>query len=160
MSSHITFVAGLAAATIVLGGCQQEVLRPANLACDFTSYLNAPPAGPVLLEPLPGTLTPVPLNTVRITDPRIGNKVLVQAVEARRTETGTVEVMARLVNCTDFPLNVQGRTMFLDASNMDAEPPSGWRRVFLSPRALGQYAEKSTDVTRVANFTVELREGE
>ncbi len=50
--------------------------------------------------------------------------------------------------------------MFLDDNNMDVEPPSAWQRVMLSPRSLGQYSEKSTDIRRVVNFTVELREGD
>jgi hypothetical protein len=159
MRHPMMIVAGLLS-VVALSGCETQVARPPNLACDFTPYLWAQAAGPAILGPLPGTLSPVPLNTVRIIDPRIGNKVLVQSVMARRTETGTVEVQSRLVNCTDYPQHVQGRTLFLDASNMDAEPPSGWQRVYLAPRALGQYSEKSTDIQRVANFTVELREGD
>lgn len=153
-------MAGLAALAAGLAGCATPVARPPNLACDFTPYLAAQTAGPAVLAPLPGTLTPVPLNSVRIIDPRIGNKVLVQQALARRTETGTVEVQSRLVNCTDYPLQVQGRTLFLDANDMDVEPPSAWQRVYLSPRSLGQYGEKSVDQKRVANFTVELREGD
>ncbi|HLJ64897.1 MAG TPA: DUF1425 domain-containing protein, partial [Stellaceae bacterium] len=110
--------------------------------------------------PLAQTMIPVPLNTVRVIDGRIGNKVLVQSVAARRTETGTLEVQTRLVNCTDFPLHVQGRTLFLDASNFDVEPPSTWQLVVLPPRSLNQYAEKSTQTEKVATFTVELREGD
>jgi hypothetical protein len=144
---------------VMLSACQ-EVARPSNLACDFTPYLNAQTAGPAVVGPLPGTMSPVPLNTVRVIDPRIGNKVLVQSVMARRTETGTVEVVSRLINCTDFPLHVQGRTMFLDQNNFDVEPASAWQRVYLSPRALGQYGEKSTDIARAVNFSVEIREGD
>ncbi len=153
-------VAGAAGLILLFGLAACETPRPVNLACDFTPYLKAQAAGPVLLGPLPGTLSPVPLNSVRVIDPRIGNKVLVQSVQARRTDAGTVEVQSRLVNCTDFPLQVQGRTMFLDKANFDAEPASAWQRVFLSPRSLGQYSEKSTATQTVANFTVELREGD
>jgi hypothetical protein len=159
MTSRI-FAVGLSAlGVLALAGCETQVLRPPNLACDFTPYLTAQAAGPVILGPLPGTLSPVPLNTVRVIDPRIGNKVLPQSAMARHTETGTVEVQSRLVNCTDFPLQVEGRTIFLDENNFNVEPPSAWQRVFLPPRALGQYGEKSTDIQRVKNFTIELREG-
>ncbi len=158
--SRMGIAGALALSAAMLTACETQVPRPPNLSCDFTPYLTAQAAGPALVGPLPGTLTPVPLNTVRIIDPRIGNKVLVQSVVARRTETGTVEVQSTLVNCTDFPLHVQGRAHFLDQANFEAEPASAWQRVYLAPRSLGNYGEKSTGVERVNNFTVELREGD
>jgi hypothetical protein len=142
-----------------LWGCATPVQRPPNLACDFTPYLTAERSGAVV-GPLQNTLTPVPLNTVRIIDPRIANKILPQSVDARRTPTGTVEVRARLVNCTDFPQQIQARTLFLDSAKFDVEPPSVWRRVIIPPRSFGQYAEKSMSAERVANFTIEMREGD
>ena len=147
-------------ALVPLAGCETAVMRPLEVVCDFTPYLTAQNAGPALAGPLANTLSPVPINSARVTDQRIANKVLVQSVAARRTETGTVEVQARLVNCTDFPLQIQGRTMFLDANFMDTEPPSAWRRVFLSPRSLGQYSELSTGFRNISNFTIEIREGD
>ncbi len=158
--SKTTALGALMGAAVLAGCVPTQVTRPPDVACDFTPYLTAVQAGQVIMGPLPGTMTAVPLNSVRVIDPRIANKVLVQSVAARRTETGTVEVQSRLINCTDFPLQVQGRTMFLDTANFNVEPPSAWQRVFLPPRSFGQYQEKSTDIRRVANFTVELREGD
>jgi hypothetical protein len=68
-------------------------------------------------------------------------------------------VMARLVNCTDVPLQVEGRTNFLDQAQIPTEPVSAWQRVHLPARALGMYQESSTDVHSVQSYLIELREG-
>ncbi len=104
-------------------------------------------------------MTDVPLNAVSMTDPAITNKVLVQTTGARRTEADTVEVMSRLVNCTDFPLQVEGRTHFLTAQQAPTESVSAWRRVFLPARAMGVYTELSASTTQVSSFIIEVREG-
>jgi hypothetical protein len=70
-----------------------------------------------------------------------------------------VQVATRLVNCTDFPLQVEGRSHFFDEKNMEVEKPSAWNRVYLPARAIGTYSESSTDIRRVAAYLVELREG-
>jgi hypothetical protein len=142
-----------------LGGCAQQVAVSPGPACDFTPYLTAQTAGPVLVGPLPGTMSPLPLNMARVTDFRITNKVLVQMVQAQRTETGTVRVQARLINCTDFPLQVEGRTQFQDASTMNVEPISMWQRVYLPPRSANDYSEMSVNARRTTTFFIELREG-
>ena len=152
--------AGLTGASLGLAGCETVVARPPEVACDFTPYLTAQAQQPALMPPLAGTMAPVPINTARVVDAQVANKVLIQAVAARRTETGTVEVQLRLLNCTDFPLQLQGRTMFLDANLMDTEAPSVWRRVFLPPRSIAQYSELSTGFRNIANFSIEIREGD
>ena len=125
---------GAASLLLLLGACETVVTRPNEVSCNFTPYLTAQAQGVALAGPIERTLTPVPLNAARIVDEKILNKVLVQSVAARRTDTGTVEVQARLVNCTDFPLQLQGRALFLDANFLDTETPSAWRRVFLPPQ--------------------------
>jgi hypothetical protein len=70
-----------------------------------------------------------------------------------------VEVWARLVNCTDFPLQVEGRTHFLDQGQAPAEDVSAWNRVMLAPRAYGVYQERSIGAAGVSYYFVELREG-
>lgn len=140
--------------------CTQQVAVAPRTACDFTPMLTvAAPAEAVLVAPIPGTMNPMPLNTVSITDAGITNKVLVQAVGARRTETGTVEVWSRLVNCTDFPLQVEGRTQFMNKAQAPVEAPSAWLRIYLPPRATGVYSERSTQTQSAELYLIEIREG-
>jgi len=110
-----------------------------------------PPPQPPLIEP--------PFNSVNITDYTILQKIWVRDVAVRRTPTGTVEVLSRVVNCTDFPLQVEARTQFFDAQRTPAEPASAWRRMYLSPRSYETYQEKSTQTAAVSMYLVELREG-
>lgn len=149
----LTF-AGLGAA------CTQQVAIEPRPVCDFTPMLTtAPPAEQVLVPPIPGTMSPMPLNTVNVTSIGISNKILVQAVSARRTETGTIEVWSRMVNCTDYPLQVEGRTQFMDGNKAPVEEPSAWQRVYLSPRATAVYTEKSTHMNEAQTYLIEIREG-
>jgi hypothetical protein len=132
--------------------------------CDFRALdragTNQPsPSGPALVSPVPGALQPMPLNTVNVTDHNILRKVMVQSVAARRTETRTVQVSAQLVNCTDYPLQVEGRTHFFDTAQVETEPASAWQRVMLSPRTVATYSERSVGADQAASYLVELREG-
>lgn len=157
MRSALLTGAGFAVA--LLSACQQQPIAP-TVGCDFTPMLTAMRSpGPALAPAVPGTMSEVPLNAVSMTDIAITNKVLVQTVGARRSPTGTVDVFTRLVNCTDFPLQVEGRTQFLDQSQIPVEPTSAWQRVYLPARATGVYQESSTDIRRVSLYLIELREG-
>jgi len=115
--------------------------------------------GPALLPMVAGSMSVMPLNSVNVTDFRITSKVMIQKVTSRRTETGTAKVWARMVNCTDFPLQVEGRTHFLDEGQAPAEQPSAWQRVYLSAKTIGTYSEKSTSTEDAAYYYIELREG-
>lgn len=149
-----------AAALMALTGCTQQVAIEPRPACDFTPLLaQAPPAEQLLVPPVAGTMTPMPLNTVNITDVGITNKILPQAVRARRTETGAVEVWSRMINCTDFPLQVEGRVQFMDKSQAPVEPISSWRRIHLPPRTTAIYSEKSIERERAETYLIEIREG-
>jgi hypothetical protein len=155
------FVVGLGAA-----GCQQVVtarIEPTPV-CDFNALMASPPPAsgapaPAQVPAAPAALTEMPLNSVNITDVGITNKIMVQSANARRNPTGTVEVWTRVVNCTDFPLQIEGRTHFLDEGQAPVEEVSSWIRVFLSPRSYGVYKESSIDVARVRYYYVEIREG-
>ncbi len=128
--------------------------------CDFRAMQDpVPTQGPVLVSQVPGSVTPMPLNAVNITDLTITNKVMVQMTNARRLPSGDVEVFARLVNCTDYPLQVEGRTLFLDARQVDAEPVTAWSRVHLPVRAFASYSTRSTSGMDVSSYLIELREG-
>lgn len=143
--------------TLAMTACQYVPPMP---QCDFRAMQNpVPPRGPLLVSQVPGSVTPMPLNAVNITDLTITNKVMVQMTNARRLPSGDVEVFARLVNCTDYPLQVEGRTHFLDARQVDAEPVTAWSRVHLPIRALAGYSARSTSGTDVSSYLIELREG-
>jgi hypothetical protein len=148
-----------------LVGCQQTHMVPVTIeprpACDFNALMaqrGAPSAQPVLAPQVPGTMAEMPLNAVNITDAAITNKIMVQTTTARRTPAGTVEVWARLVNCTDFTLQVEGRAHFLDEAQAPTEDVSAWNRVVLSARSFGVYRELSTSTASVRYYYVELRE--
>ena len=149
------------AGALALASCTAYEPYP---VCDFSAYQSfgldqAPPTGPALVSPVPGALQPMPLDTVNVTDRDILRKVLVQSVAARRTETETVQVSAKLVNCTDHALQVEGRTHFYDAAQGEAEPVSAWQRLMLSPRTVTTYSERSVGADQVTSYLVELREG-
>ena len=113
---------------------------------------------PTMLEaPQADTMKPLPLDSVSVTDPDLYGLILVQAVGARRTATNTVEVMTRLVNCTNSPLLVQGRTHFLSEGQGSVEPVSAWKLVNMAPKAIGHYSESSIEVDKVGNYLIELR---
>ena len=149
------------AGAFAMAGCSPEIHPRAE--CDFYAVKAArdaaPPPGPVLVPPIPGSLIPMPLNAVNIADGAITNKVLVQATNARRFEGGDIEVFARMVNCTDYPLQIEARTHFLDGAQRDAEPVSAWSRVHIPARGLQSYMERSVAGATVASYLIEVREG-
>lgn len=153
--------AGALGFLLTLGGCQTQMaaVEPQPI-CNFNALVAQRPSGPAPAEApgQPGP-TPMPVNSVNITDFGMTNKIWVESTNARRTPTGTVEVWARLVNCTDFPLQIEGRTHFLDEARAPAEEASAWSRVFLPPRTHGVYREASTGVGAVRFYYVEVREG-
>ena len=63
--------------------------------------------------------------------------------------TGTVEVTTRMVNCTDYPLVIEGRTNFFDEASGPSSLFRLGRRSHLPPRSVGHYSEMSTDAKRV-----------
>ena len=145
---------------LLIVGCHNSPVVHPKPQCDFRAVqAQAPPAGPVLVPQIPGSVTPMPLNAVNLTDYAITNKIMVQSTNARRLKAGDVEAFTRLVNCTDYPLQVEARTHFLDASQTDAEPVSEWDRIHLPARAIGSYSVRSTAGSIVESYLIELREG-
>lgn len=113
------------------------------LKCDFSKARRGKPSGEMLTPLVRGAFSPVPLETVQLVDKKLQRKLMVQSVAAQKTQTDTVEVVARLVNCTSKPMQVQARINFMNDQMSPTEPVSGWRRLFLEPKAMGVYAEKS-----------------
>jgi hypothetical protein len=155
-----------AAVALVLAGaalaaCSSTVTP--GPACDFRAYkqqlAEAEQTGPVMVPQTPGTIADIPLNAVNVTDKAISNKVLVQSTNAKRLPGGQVEARTRIVNCTDFALQVEGRTHFLDEGQAEVEPPTAWTRVQLAPHTIATYQATSTRQAAVDTYYIELREG-
>lgn len=150
-------VPGLAIAAVLLAGCATP--EPAPI-CNMSAIaaqrqLAAVPSN------VPGEASPLlemPLNSVSITDFTIIEKIFTRTVNARRTATGTVEVYAQIINCTDFPLNIEARTQFYDAGQAPSEPVSAWRRMPLPPRTSNTYREMSIGTKQAQFYMVEVRE--
>lgn len=157
MKTMIFTLAGLAGAGL-LAGCAQ-VQEPAPM-CNMAGIaaqrqlVALPAAAPG--EPSP--LMEMPLNSVSITDFTVINKLYVRQVTAQRTPTGTVKVISQVINCTDYPLNVEARTQFYDQGQAPSEPVSAWKRLNLAPRTLNTYSESSIGAKNVAYYMVELKE--
>ncbi len=101
-------------------------------------------------------------DTVVITDKSLqssrGGKIAVENQVARRTPSGTIEVIAVIRNRTDYPLQIEGRVQFFDRDKIPLEGPSAWQRVYIGANGVEAWKEMSTR-TDVAHYYVELREG-
>lgn len=153
--------ATLIAAAVVLSGIVPDRAVEARenrpLKCRIGAARRAQaPAGPALVANVPRAMTPVSLDAVQMND-RVWKKVVVEGLFARRTPTNTLEVMARLVNCTKDPLVVEVRSSFLDPMQAPAEPTSVWRVVHIAPLSMATYQERSTATDAVAHYLIELR---
>ena len=113
-------------------------------------------SGPVLVANVPGSMTPIDLNAVQMTDKALTRAMVVEGLWAQRTATETLMVTARFVNCTDKPLVVRARSSFMDSNQIPTEPVSVWRTVLLPPRATGTYQERSIAGSNVAAYLIEL----
>lgn len=144
---------------LLLGGCAS--LDPAP-HCDMARVASQRDlvAGPAMVEGEKSPLKEMPMNSVTITDPNIIRKLYVRSIAARRTETGTVEVVAQVVNCTDFAQSAEARTQFYAADGAAAEPVSAWRRLQFSPRTSTTYRELSLGDKGVDGYMIEMREGQ
>lgn len=148
------------AALVVFGaGCAQVPPAlpgspPVVVAC-FTPEQQVR-AGPALVGQTYGmAMTALPLNSVQFGSPEVAHSVAIQSLFAERSASDTVQVTARLVSCLDVPAAVRVRTSFLRASTAPAEPTSGWKTVYLEPRATALYTEFSTS-RDAASYLVEI----
>jgi hypothetical protein len=157
-TSTLRSAAAVLALALGLAACQTAAVIEPQPVCNFNALVAAPAPAEVPAAAAPPTT--MPLTAVNVTDFRLTNKIMVESTNARRHPTGTVEIWARLVNCTDFPLQVEGRTHFLDEARSPVEDVSAWHRIFLPARSYGVYSESSTNVSRVRFYYVELREGQ
>lgn len=127
-------------------------------ACGDHYMVHEGSSAPVRIrdDNLPGTQ--IRWNNVSLLDKSIENKILVEGTNSRRTATNTLEVWALFRNRTDYPLQIEARASFFDASQAPIEGPTAWQRVMLPPNANGHYKEFSTRVN-IGFYTIEVREG-
>lgn len=104
-------------------------------------------------------MSPIPLDAVLFGDKALARKVAVQSLSATRTAGDNVAVTARVVNCSDGPVQLGIRTSFLDEEQRPTEAPSVWRTVFVQPRSTGLYSEVSLGMGEVIHYLVEIRDG-
>jgi len=136
-----------------------------TLACDFRVLTAAQRSAqtemlahrtPALLGDLTEAMSPIPLDAAYVSDPNITHKVMVQTVLARRTPAKSVEVAARIVNCTDYAQQVLAHVSFMDTNQFPTEPTSAWRLIHLEPHSIGTYQEVSIGGANVASYVIEL----
>ncbi len=127
------------------------------LKCKTGKARNAAPyGGAALLANVERAMTPIDLNAVQFTDKGLTRRMLVEALFARRTDTETVEVSARFVNCTGGPLTIRARSSFMDEVQYPVEPASAWQRVIIQPYATGVYRERSMKRDEVKYYLIEI----
>jgi len=146
---------------ILLSSCAPREAPPITFpVCDFSKapYGSAPRGYGKLVPAIQDTLHPISLSTVNITDTNLLRRIVVQDVKAMRTQSNHLNVYARIVNCTDFPIILEGRTQYLDANQVISEPVTGWKRMHLPARTLGNYQETSIMQPMPDSFLIELRE--
>jgi len=131
-----------------------------RIKCDFPklekAQAEAQKREPRLVGMISGAMTPVALDAVYVTDDSIRRKIMPQDLFVRRTPAGSVEVMARIANCTDKPIQIEGRTSFMDEQKFPTEDASAWQTVFLAPRSMGTYREVSIGGSNVAYYLIEV----
>ena len=148
--------AGLIA--LSLAGCSTPNTRPqALLKCDYKALKkNAPVGGPALTSVAYGAVKDIPADAVLMSDSALFHSVMVQQLSTSNTAGGTVQVSARLANCTGEGMSVRARTAFLDQGMAPAEPVSAWRTVFLPAGGMAVYQESSFSAGKAAHYYIEL----
>ncbi|MBW8910516.1 MAG: hypothetical protein JF564_01140 [Sphingomonas sp.] len=149
-------LATMAAGAMLASPSQARENRPVK--CDIGDAKAAPSAGgPALVANVPSAMTPIDLNAVQMTDKKLAKKVIVEAMFARRTETNSVEVITRFVNCTKNVVELDARSSFMDTDQAPTEDSTYWKKVILQPKATGVYRGLSIGRDEVKYYLVEVR---
>ena len=128
----------IAAGALLAAPAQARENRPVK--CDIGDAKAAPSlGGPALVANVPSSMTAIDLNAVQMTDKKLAKRVVVEAMFARRTETNSVEVITRFVNCTKKVVELDARSSFMDADQVPTEDSTFWKKVILQPKATGVY---------------------
>lgn len=158
MKTAVSTLGCAALVALMLAGCSTPNARPqAMLKCDYKALkANALTGGPALTSTVYGSIKDIPADAVLMSDATLYRSVIVQQLSTQGTAGGTVQVNARLANCTGAGMSVRARTAFLDAGMAPAEPVSAWRTVFLPPGGMAVYQESSFSAGKAAHYYIEL----
>ncbi|MES2496824.1 MAG: hypothetical protein V4618_11960 [Pseudomonadota bacterium] len=126
--------------------------------CDIGDAKRSMSAGgPALVANVPSAMTPIDLNAVQMTDRKLANRVVVEAMFARRTDTNSIEVITRFVNCTKKTVELDARSSFMDENQVPTEDSTFWKKVILGPKSTGVYRGLSIGRDEVKYYLVEVR---
>ncbi|QEH77433.1 hypothetical protein EIK56_04330 [Sphingomonas sp. C8-2] len=146
----------IAAGALFAVPAQARENRPVK--CDIGDAKRSLSAGgPALVANVPSAMTPIDLNAVQMTDKKLANRVVVEGMFARRTETNSVEVITRFVNCTKKTVELDARSSFMDENQVPTEDSTYWKKVILAPKATGVYRGLSIGRDEVKYYLVEVR---
>ena len=150
----------LIAAMSILVGCGTTSTRDhvdALVRCEIPKDSRPAPKGPALVSEEYGLKTsPIPLDAVLFTNQKLADTLAVQGLYATKTATGTVQISARLLNCTNKAIQLRMRVSFFSKSLAPAEKESMWKTVFVPAHATGVYTELSMSRNGIANYLVEI----
>lgn len=153
---RISLLTAIAAGALIALPAQARENRPVK--CDIgDAKRSVSSGGPALVANVPSSMTPIDLNAVQMTDKKLANRVVVEAMFARRTETNSVEVITRFVNCTKKVVELDARSSFMDADQAPTEDSTFWKKVILQPKATGVYRGLSIGRDEVKYYLVEVR---
>lgn len=154
----LVVVSGILVSVFVAACKAPSVESPVVVQCSALDVKRVHPPGMALVGGKYGAMenTPIPLDAVQFTDTWLAKNVAVQGLYAEETGTKTVQVSARLVNCSDKTISISTRVSFLKASQAPAEPSTAWRSQVISPKATAVYQENSVS-TGVAHYLIEVR---
>lgn len=141
----------------VLTGCAS--VKP-GLQCNLgpvAKEQQQPVKGPALVPEIQGSMRPMPLDAVDLTDKDITRRVIVQSTYGERLRTDLLAASARFANCTDYNLALEGRTHFMDAQDEQTGPTTAWRPFFVPARSVETYKALSTS-PRAQKYLIEVRE--
>lgn len=146
----------IAAGALLASPSQARENRPVK--CDIGDAKRAPsPGGPALVANVASAMTPIDLNAVQMTDKKLAKRVVVEAIFARRTETNSVEVITRFVNCTKKPVEIDARSSFMDGDQVPTEDSTLWKKLIIPAKATGVYRGLSIGRDEVKYYLVEVR---
>lgn len=130
-------------------------------ACQTTPYQEGAQMG-VRVNDAQAPNARIQFDQVVILDKTLQNskkgKIAVEQQGARRTETGTLKVIATVRNRTDFPQVLEARVSFFDSGFAPTEKTSAWSRIFLDPNGIATYEESSMAAGSVAHYYIEIKE--
>ena len=101
----------------------------------------------------------VSTRTVNLLDIGLDKRIEVRSVRAQRLPTGGVRVFANVRNISQQTQEIEARIRFFTRALVEAEPPSAWTRLFISPRSSAAYNIRSTARNEVAAFEIDIRFG-